>query len=80
MIVRKIRILFVILFIQFTVINIYAQEKNFIDKPYIEINQDKDTLVTPNEIYINYTLSESNLKKYNNIEEVEDIIPYPIIL
>jgi hypothetical protein len=70
-IIKTIRIVFLILIFHS---NLLAQEKNFIDKPYIEINQDEDTLVTPNEIYLTYTLSENNLKKYNNIEQVEDII------
>lgn len=49
----------------------FAQEKNFIDKPYIEVQGNADTLVTPNRIYIDVLLSEKDLKGKKNLEDLE---------
>ena len=48
-----------------------AQYKNFIDQPYIEVNGNADTMVTPNEIYIQIQLSEKDTKDKVSIEELE---------
>jgi uncharacterized protein YggE len=48
-----------------------AQYKNFIDQPYIEVNGNADTMVTPNEIYIRIQLSEKDTKDKVSIEELE---------
>lgn len=48
-----------------------TQYKNFIDQPYIEVNGNADTMVTPNEIYIRIQLSEKDTKDKVSIEELE---------
>lgn len=49
----------------------YAQSKNFIDQPYIEVSGTADTLVTPNEIYIRILISEKDSRDRISIEESE---------
>ncbi len=49
----------------------HAQMKNFIDQPYIEVNGNADTLVTPDEIYISINISESDTKNKTSVEELE---------
>lgn len=49
----------------------YSQEKNFIDKPYLEVNGKADTLVTPNRIYIDVLISEKDTKGKKSVEELE---------
>lgn len=48
-----------------------SQTKNFIDQPYIEVDGNADTLVTPNEIYIHIILSEKDTRDKVSIEELE---------
>ncbi len=48
-----------------------SQTKNFIDQPYIEVNGNTDTLVTPDEIYIRITISESDTRNKTSVEEQE---------
>lgn len=55
----------------FTVTLAYSQTKNFIDQPYIEVNGNADTLVTPNEIYIHILLSEKDTRDRVSIGELE---------
>lgn len=45
--------------------------KNFIDQPYIEVNGLGDTLITPNEIFVDVIVSESDTKDKKSIEELE---------
>lgn len=49
----------------------FSQEKNFIDKPYIEVSGTADTLVVPNRIYINILISEKDTKGKKSVEELE---------
>jgi hypothetical protein len=49
----------------------FAQSKNFIDQPYIEVNGLADTLLTPNEIYINITIDETDSKNRVSLEAQE---------
>ncbi len=51
--------------------NVFGQTKNFIDQPYIEVNGYADTLVTPNEIYIQIVIAESDSKGKISVEEQE---------
>ena len=51
---------------------IYCQEKNFIDKPYLEVQGKADTLVTPNRIYIDVLISEKDVKGKKSVEELEN--------
>lgn len=48
-----------------------AQIKNFIDQPYIEVAGNADTLVTPDEIYIQINISEKDTKNKTSVEELE---------
>ena len=50
----------------------YSQEKNFIDKPYLEVQGKADTLVTPNRIYIDVLISEKDVKGKKSVEELEN--------
>lgn len=49
-----------------------AQEKNFIDQPYLEITSKVDTLVVPDRIYLNILLSEADTKGRISVEELEN--------
>jgi len=59
---------FLILSISMTAI---CQEKNFIDKPYIEVEGKSDTLVTPNRIYIDVLITEKDTKGKKSVEDLE---------
>jgi len=48
-----------------------SQNKSFLDVPYIEVNGYADTTITPNEIYIRITLSESDTKDKVSLEDME---------
>ena len=48
-----------------------CQEKNFIDKPYIEVEGKSDTLVTPNRIYIDVLITEKDTKGKKSVEDLE---------
>ncbi len=48
-----------------------SQTKNFIDQPYIDVNGNTDTSVTPNEIYIKIVISESDTKNKVSVEDLE---------
>lgn len=58
-------------FMFFSILLANSQTKNFIDQPYIEVNGNADTLVTPNEIYIRILLSEKDTKDRISIEDLE---------
>lgn len=48
-----------------------AQTKNYIDQPYIETTAEADTLVTPDEIYLNILISEKDTKDKQSVEDLE---------
>lgn len=48
-----------------------AQEKNFIDQPYVETFATVDTLVTPDKIFLNILISEKDTKDKISLEELE---------
>jgi Protein of unknown function (DUF541). len=48
--------------------------KNFIDQPYIEVNGLGDTLVTPNEIFVDVIVSENDTKDRKPIQELEETL------
>lgn len=56
----------------FTSIISFGQEKNFIDKPYLEVQGKADTLVTPNRIYIDVLISEKDTKGKKSVEDLEN--------
>lgn len=49
----------------------FAQTKNFIDQPYIEVSGTADTLVVPNLIYIKVIISEKDTRDKVPLEEQE---------
>ncbi len=52
-------------------VSTFSQEKNFIDKPYIEVEGKADTLVTPNRIYIDVLITEKDSKGKKSVEDLE---------
>ena len=52
--------------------SIYAQQKNFIDQPYLETTVTVDTLVVPDRIYLNILLTEADTKGRTSVEELEN--------
>jgi len=55
----------------FLTILIFSQEKNFIDANYIEVTGTAEMEIEPDEIYLNISIQEADLKKGKTIEEVE---------
>lgn len=49
----------------------FSQEKNFIDKPYIDVIGRSDTLVTPNKIFLEVLILEKDTKGKISVEELE---------
>lgn len=64
-------ILFIYSILFCLVFNAMGQNKTFLDVPYIEVNGFADTTITPNEIYIRITLSESDTKDRVSLEDME---------
>lgn len=52
--------------------NAFSQTKNFIDQPYLETSSIVDTLVTPDRIYLEITISEKDTKGKISVEELEN--------
>lgn len=48
-----------------------AQEKNFLDVPYIEVTASADTLVVPDKLYLGITIREKDSKGKISVEEQE---------
>lgn len=59
---KKILIAGLLLFSAFTAVNAQTGEKNFIDKPYIEVTGRAETEVTPDQIYMSITINEKDSK------------------
>jgi len=59
------------LIVLFLFSNGYAQEKNFIDLPYLETTAKVDTSVIPDRIYITIVLNEADSKNKKSTEELE---------
>ena len=55
----------------FFYLNLFSQEKNFIDQPYIEVEAKADSLVTPNRIYIDVLILEKHTKGKESVEDLE---------
>jgi len=49
----------------------WSQTKNFIDQPYLETSARADTLVTPDRIFLEIRLQESDTKGRTSLEELE---------
>ncbi|MBC7902861.1 MAG: SIMPL domain-containing protein [Gemmatimonadaceae bacterium] len=52
-------------------IAVYSQEKNFLDQSYLEVSGFADSLVTPNEIFIEITISEKDDRDRTSLEVME---------
>jgi uncharacterized protein YggE len=52
-------------------LNVFSQEKNFIDLPYLETSAKCDTLVTPDRIFLKIIISEKDTKGKISVEELE---------
>jgi uncharacterized protein len=50
---------------------LHAQQKNFIDVPYLETRAEVDTIITPERIYMTVMLSEANTRNKKSVEELE---------
>lgn len=48
-----------------------GQTKSFLDVPYLEVNGSADTMITPNEIWIQITISEGDVKNRISVEDQE---------
>jgi len=68
------KLVFSITILLFIVLNVQSQQKNFIDQPYIEVKGSADTLVSPDRIYLNITISEEDSKGKSSVEELEQKI------
>lgn len=66
---KTIALLIVLTVVGITQLN--AQAKSFIDQPYVEVAGTADTLVTPNEIFIRFTISEKDTKNKVSLEDQE---------
>jgi uncharacterized protein YggE len=51
--------------------NAIAQQKNFIDQPYIEVKGSADTLVSPDRIYLDILISEEDTNGRTSLEKLE---------
>ena len=51
--------------------NAIAQQKNFIDQPYIEVKGSADTLVSPDRIYLDILISEEDTNGRTSVEKLE---------
>lgn len=58
-------------FLSMLVFPSFSQTKNFIDLPYISVNGNADTAITPNEIFIKITLSEKDTRDKISLEAQE---------
>lgn len=61
---------FLILALVVALVSGYAQEKNFIDQNYIEVNGYAEKLVKPNEIYLKIIINEKDFKN-KRLSEIE---------
>ena len=52
-------------------LSVAAQQKNFIDLPYLEVTGEADTLIVPDQIFLNISLSEKDTKNKITMEELE---------
>lgn len=48
-----------------------AQERNFLDQPYLETNSRIDSLVVPDKIYLGIEIREADTKGRTSVEELE---------
>lgn len=58
----------------FAILQTNAQEKNFIDQPYIEVSGYADTLLVPNEIFLKIVLTEKDTRDKVSVEQQEKLL------
>lgn len=58
-------------FIATSLVTTFAQNQSFVDKPYIEVTVNFDSLVTPDQIFIKITMSEQDSRGQVSVEESE---------
>ena len=63
--------LFVVLISIFS-LSSFAQDKNFLDIPFLETNAKVDTMVLPDRIYLTILISEKDTKDKMSVEELEN--------
>lgn len=52
----------------------YAQEKNFIDQPFVEVAGQADTLLVPDEIFLTIVLAEKDTRDKVSVEQQEKLL------
>ena len=62
---------YIILFLISTCYVSYGQNKNFIDRPYLETTARADTLVVPDRLYLSIVLKETDTKDRISVEKQE---------
>src|SRR5688500_7046156 len=50
----------------------FAQSKNYVDRPYLEISGEADTLVLPDQVFLTIQLSENDNKNRIALEVTEE--------
>ena len=60
-----------LILIGFITIQTFAQNKNFIDQPFLETIAEIDTLVTPDKIHLVIMLNEEDNRNRKSTEELE---------
>ena len=68
----KLVLRYLVLFLLFTSLKNYGQNKNFIDQPYLETTARVDTLVTPDHIYLSILITEADTKGKISVEKLEN--------
>lgn len=69
---QKLVLRYLVLFLLFTSLKNYGQNKNFIDQPYLETTARVDTLVTPDHIYLSILITEADTKGKISVEKLEN--------
>lgn len=60
-----------VVFLATSVATAFAQDRSFVEKPYVEITTTFDSLVTPNQIFIKIIISDQDSKGQISVEESE---------
>src|SRR5690349_1199819 len=66
----RVRTLTMLILLTFTLLG-HAQNKNFIDVPYVETVAVADTLVVPDRIFLNILVSEKDAKGNMTLEQLQ---------
>ena len=66
------KILLILLIVITSKIDVYSQQKNFIDQPFLETVATVDTLVQPDRIFLDILISEDDTRNRESVEELEN--------